>query len=184
MHRSKCVLNQFCNLFFMKLTLILNKTKHLDNFLAYLEVPYVHEYFPPLFKNEEYAYHSRKVWERNYAYLQVNNPSLSERVGGTSNFMITFNSCFMMSWKQESKTFTKGKAKTRLSVLPQPLILRMPLLLHLHKRSSQKQHRASQIICFCLAIHKNHFFWSKTDHYMIKRIVPYLVVRFNNQLLK
>jgi hypothetical protein len=43
---------------------------------------------------------------------------------------------------------------------------------------------ASQIICFCLAIHKNHFFWSKTDHYMIKRIVPYLVVRFNNQLLK
>jgi hypothetical protein len=91
-----------------------------------LEIPYVHEYFPPLFKKEKYAYHSIKVWERNYGYQQLNSPSYSERVGGTSNFVITFNSCFIMNSKQEWRTFTKGKAKTQLSAHPQPLILRMP----------------------------------------------------------
>jgi hypothetical protein len=35
----------------------------------------------------------KKVWERNYAHLQVNSPSLSEGIGGTSqhhdNFQLT-----------------------------------------------------------------------------------------------
>jgi hypothetical protein len=79
----------------------------------------------PLFKNEEYASTTQESGREIIAYLQVNSPSLSEGVGGTSNIMITFNSCFMMSWKQESRTFPKGKAKTQLSAHPQPLIFRM-----------------------------------------------------------